>query len=332
MSSPRFRLPRWLPGLLISLLVILVLAFTVDWPFVGQAFLRVDWRFLLFHAFFYFASVSARAATSRVLLANRPTFGDSFLALMEGYLINNILPFRLGELGRAYFLGRRSGTGIFYTLPAIVIERAYDLAFAAILVVGTLPFVLADVSWARPAALGTLGMVVAGLFSFYLLARGRNVVRERVERFLARSPRLADAALPRLDSFLSGLSVLTDFRRFLLSLSWLAVAWLALALSQYVLLRGFVPQALPLYSTFALGISSFGGAIPSAPSSLGVYEGAIVVALAVFDIPNSLALAYAITHHVAHLLYSGLVGLIGLNREGENLLSVYAKFSKRQPS
>ncbi len=332
MGPRRFRLPRWLPGFGISLVVIVILALTVDWSYVGQAFQRVDWRFLLLHALFYFASVSARAQASRVLLAGRPTFGDSFLALMEGYLINNILPFRLGELGRAYFLGKRTSAGIFYALPAIVIERAYDLACAAILVVSTLPFVLADVAWARSAAWGTLGLVIIGLFSLYLLARVRDTLRPRLERFLARSPRLARLALPRLDSLFDGLGALTDFRRFLLSLFWITVAWLGLTLCQFVLWRGFFAPGSLLHSTFALGISSFGGAIPSAPSSLGVYEGAIVVALAAFGIPDGLALAYAITHHVAHLLYSGLLGLIGLNREGESLWSVYARFSKPEKS
>lgn len=330
MDRRQVSFPRWLPGVLISLLVVVVLVFTVDWPAVGRAFLSVDGRFLLLHALFYFVSVTARSAASRVLLAERPTLSDSFLALMEGYLINNILPFRLGEFGRAYFLGRRIRLSMFYTLPAIVIERAYDLAFAAILVVGSLPFVLADVSWARPAAFWTLGLVIVGLFSLYLVARVRNSLRAWLERLLARFPRWARLIVPRLDSFLAGLAVLTDFRRFFFSLLWMTLSWLAIAACQFFLLRGFFSQALPLYSTFALGISSFGGAIPSAPSGLGVYEGAIVVALAAFGIPDGLALAYAITHHVAHLLYSGIFGLIGLNREGESLTGIYGKLTREK--
>jgi len=321
--------PRWLPGVLISLAVVVVLVFNVDWSAVGRAFQTVDWRFLLLHALFYFASVSARAAASRVLLDRRPTFGASFLALMEGYLINNLLPFRLGELSRAYFLSKRLKTSIFYTLPAIVIERAYDLAFAAILVVVTLPFVLGNVSWARPAAFWTLSLVVLALFSMYLVARVRRPLRTGLSRLLARSPRLSSLLLPRLDSFLDGLAILTDFRRFLLSLLWMALSWLAIAACQFALLRGFLPEARPLYAAFALGISSFGGAIPSAPSGLGVYEGAIVVALATFGIADGLALAYAITHHIVHLLYSGIFGLVGLGQEGESLAAVYHRFSRR---
>ncbi len=331
MNRSHVSFPRWLPGVFISLLVVVALVLTVDWLVVGRAFLSVDGRFLLLHALFYFASVTARSAASRVLLAGRPTLGDSFLALMEGYLINNIFPFRLGELGRAYLLGKRIRSSMFYTLPAIVIERAYDLAFAAILVMGTLPFVLADVSWARLTAFWTLGLVIVGLLSLYLLARARNSLRARLERLLARFPRVSRLFVPRLDSLLTGLAVLTDFRRFSLSLLWMTLSWLAIAACQFFLLRGFFSRALPLHSTFALGISSFGGAIPSAPSGLGVYEGAIVVALAVFGIPDGLALAYAITHHVAHLLYSGIPGLIGLNREGESLAGIYGKLTREKP-
>ena len=62
---------------------------------------------------------------------------DVFFADGEGYLLNNFLPFRLGELGRAFLLSRKSGMTFSEILPTIIIERAVDLAFsAAILLVG----------------------------------------------------------------------------------------------------------------------------------------------------------------------------------------------------
>jgi uncharacterized protein (TIRG00374 family) len=320
---------RWLPGVIISLVIIVLLAATVDWSSVAYAFASIDWRYLFLHAGLYFASVSARAAASRVLLEDRPTFGQSFLAMMQGYLLNNILPFRLGELGRAYLLGRQTGQGTFFTVPAILIERAYDLALAALIVIATLPSILGDVSWARPVAYATLAIVSLGLLSLFFVARFRVALRSFADRAAGRLAFVQKHILPRLDQFLDGLAVLTSLKRFLLSLTLMVISWMLAIGNQWALLTGFIKGVPLLYSTFALGISSFGGAIPSAPANLGVFEGSIVAALALVGISSGVALAFAVTHHLAHLLYSGIFGLIGFSRQGESLISVYDRLLKK---
>lgn len=321
---------RWLPGVLVSLAILVVLALTIDWGSLVLAFSRLDLRFLPLHALFYFLSVSARALASRSLLEDRPTFGQSFAAVMQGYLLNNLLPLRLGEVGRAYLLGRRTGTGLFGTLPAILIERAYDLAFAAVLVIVTLPFVLSGAEWARPAAVWTLALVTIGLLSLHFIARFRSPIGGWLARLSGRFPSIGQQLLPQAEKALSGLAVLTRLDRFLLSLVYMSLSWMSIVLCQFALLRGFLPGAPWLYSTFTLGVSSFSGAIPSAPAGLGVFEGTVVVALGIFGVSSALALAYAVTHHVAHLLYSGLIGVWAFSRDGESLFGLFARLSKKE--
>jgi len=323
-------LRRALPGIIISLVFIAILAFIVDWTQVLDAFRQIDLRFLFLHGLLYMASVAARAMAARILLENRPTFRDSFLIMMQGYLLNNVLPFRMGELGRAYLLGRKTNTGTFFTLPAIMIERAYDLAFAALIVIGTLPFVFSEVEWARPTALTTLSLVAIGLFSLHLVARFRVPLRNWVHQTARRIKLVERYILPRIDSFLNGLAVLTSLKSFSTSLGWMALAWLLAIANQYALLLGFLPDAEVLYSSFALGISSFGGAIPSAPSALGVYHGAVVVALGVVGVASGIALAFAATHHAMHFIYSGLIGMYAFSREGESLMGIYEKLTNRK--
>ena len=319
-----------LPGILISLAVIVVLVIIVDWASVFESFRTVDLRFLALHGLLYMVSVVARAMGARTLLEDRPTFRDSFMIMMQGYLLNNVLPFRLGELGRAYLLGRKTGTGTFFTIPAIMIERAYDLAFAALIVMGTLPFVFSGVDWARPVALSTLSLVTIGLFSLHLVARFRIPLRNWADKTAGRVKLIEKYILPRIDSFLDGLAVLTSLKSFSLSLGWMALSWLFALANQYALLRGFLPSAKPLASSFSLGISSFGGAIPSMPSALGVYEGAVVVALGVLGISSGIAFAFAITHHMMHILYSGIFGMVAFSREGESLFGMYQKLTRKK--
>jgi glycosyltransferase 2 family protein len=316
---------RWLPGTLISLVVIVILAFAVDWNAVVVAFATMDLRFLALHGLFYFGSVGTRALAARALLENRPSVRDSFVVMMQGYLLNNVLPLRMGELGRAYLLGRKTGLGMFHALPAIVIERFYDLAFAALVLMSTLPFVLSGIDWARPVAFTTLGVVTLGLLSLHLVARFREPLKAWVDRVAGRVKLVEKYVLPQIDSFLDGLAVLTNMRSFVLSLLWMALSWGFGVLYQWALLLGFIPAAPLLYSTFAFGASSFAGAIPSAPASLGVYEGAVVAVLKVVGISSGIALAYAVTHHVMHLVYSGIIGFYGFSRDGIGLMDMYER-------
>ena len=78
------------------------------------------------------------------------------MTLNEGYFFNNILPFRMGELARAFLMGRRSRLGMFYVLSTIVVERSYDLVIAASLLLLTLPLAL-KLEWARPIAIAIAG-------------------------------------------------------------------------------------------------------------------------------------------------------------------------------
>jgi len=317
---------RWLPGVIISLGAVILIIHSVDWESARSAWASLDWRYIPLFSLLYLSSTGSRAMANRTLLGGKPTFGQSFLAMMQGYLLNNILPFRLGELGRAFLLGRKTGLSTFHTLSAIVIERAYDMAFAAMLVIGTLPFVLGEqVPWARPVALTTLGVVAAGLLSLHLMARFRLPLHGWLDRTADHNPLLARHVLPGLDAFLDGLETLTSLPRFALSSFWMLMTWIFGAGNYYILLIGFV-KIVPLWvSVFGLGVTSLGIALPSAPASLGVFEGAMVAALTIVGISSGTALAYAIALHLLHIIHSGIIGLYEFSREGESLISIYKR-------
>ena len=321
---------RWLPGVIISVIFIAILIGAVDWQAAGKAILAVNPWFLLLHGILYFSLITTRALASRALLENRPSFRDSFVVMMQGYLLNNVLPFRLGELGRAYLLGRKTGLGAINALPAIVIERFYDLAFAALVLVSTLPFVLSGVDWARPVAYTTLAVVGLGLLSLHLVARYRVPIKTWIDGIAHRVPFIGKYILPQLDSFLDGLAVLTNTRLFLASLFWMTLAWILAVVDQYALLLGLMPNAPLLYSTFALGASAFAGAIPSAPSGLGVFEGAVVGAFAILNADTNIGLALALIHHIAHIIYSGIVGMYGFSRDNIGLMDMYERLMKKE--
>jgi glycosyltransferase 2 family protein len=268
-----------------------------------------------------------RAMYWRTLLCERARYKDVFFAINEGYLLNNLLPFRLGELARAFLLGRKSDPegkpiGFWFVFSSILVERILDMAFGVGILVTSLIFVVGG-SWAIPAAIFTGSVVLVGLIIMYVLARNQDWAVAQLNRFGQRWPILLKLGGGILPAFLSGLSVFTDGKRFLKAIGWASINWLISFVQYYLMLNAFIPGAKLSWALFALGISALGVAVPSSPGNIGVLEGALVAALAVFKVDYASAFAFAFTLHIIQYTLSIILGAYGLSREGETLLGLY---------
>ena len=74
-------------------------------------------------------SMIIRSFRWRMILSSNYTISLRFLfeSIMIGYFINSILPFRLGEFGRAYALSMKSPIGTFEAFGSIILERLIEV-------------------------------------------------------------------------------------------------------------------------------------------------------------------------------------------------------------
>ena len=319
---------RILPGILISLAALSILLVLVDWRQVVSALRNARYQFLLLGMPVYLAGYGFRALAWRVLLMEKVSFKRVFLTMQVGYLLNNVLPFRLGELGRAFLLGRK-GLGFWRVFSTILIERAFDMVLASGLLLGTIPFVWGG-SQSRQVAYIVILVVLLGMVILHLLARYQDWVLDKYAGLSRRWRLLSRFGGERLSAFFDGLSALVQVPRFIKVLGWMLFSWGAAVLYQFILLLAFEPDAKLLWAAFGLGTTSLGVALPSTPSYIGVLEAAWVGALALFDINFSTALAYAIIAHSVHIFISVVFGLFGLSQEGETIGQLYQQV-RRNP-
>jgi uncharacterized protein (TIRG00374 family) len=274
-------------------------------------------------AIFSFVWLAVRAIVWRTLLRNKPTYKDVFFTAGEGYLLNNFLPFRLGEIGRAFLLSRKSGGMTFAEIiPTIVIERIVDLIISAVIFLTALPYVVNSES---SPTLGYVigGIMLLGLVFMYILARNNQAALDIFHKLSGRIPALQKVGGSFLESFFQGLGVLTDGWLFLRFLFWMIVNWTIALLAYYLMVLAFFPDAQPIWAIFGLGMAAFGGAVPSAPGAVGTFEGAVVFALTRFTQDESTAFAAALTMRLYNYLNSTVIGMIGLLSEGQTLSGVY---------
>lgn len=266
------------------------LAYFTDWKQFWRAIQLADYKLVGLAVLLSLVWLAVRSLVWRSLLQERASFWLVFRAINQGYLLNNLLPFRLGELGRAFLLSRKAGMRLFFVLSTIVLERTFDLLMAIILLFSTLPFVV-GVEWARHASSGVALFVLVMLGGLYLIARHPDLLLRLFAIFQKRLPFLERFGHTAVEAFIQGLATLTDWRRFVLVSGLVLLNWGVGILQYHLYIRAFFPEAQWLWSVFSLGVISLGLAAPSSPASVGVAEMAAVGALSAFNLNPSTALA-----------------------------------------
>lgn len=311
-----------IPGLGLSLLSLVVVFYFADLRSVAQALQLADYRMVLASAMTTLGWLVVRSQVWRTLLLGYPAWNDTFFAINQGYLINNILPFRLGEVARAYLLARRSRLGFFQVFPSVIIERLLDLSMAVGLLLATIPLVVGG-NWARSAAVSAGILVLVLYVGLFLIARYQDSTAPIINRLFGKVPILGNRLQRFLPEVFSGMQVLTNGNLFLQAIGWVMFNWIIAIGQYYVLMLAFFPEAQLLWAGFSLGVVSLGIAAPSSPGAVGVLELALVGALAVFGLNPSTALAFAFTLHAIQYILTGVLGAYALTRDGESLLGIY---------
>ena len=313
---------RWLPGAVISLALLAVILYFVDLNAVWIALRKADYRFLLLALVGSIAWLMVRGIVWWTLLQKKPSYKVTFFCLSEGYLMNNFLPFRLGEIGRAFLLSRKTELQFMEIIPTIVIERVLDLMFSAGILILSVPFVL-GVSGADRIGYLVGSLMLIGLSGLFILAHNRIWAGKIFQRLSQRWPKFHKISVSILEPFLEGLAVLTDFGHFFKFMFWMTINWLIAICQFYLLVRAFFPQANLLWAMFSLGVAAFGGAIPSLPGAIGTLDAAVGGAIVLLTQDIDTAAAFVVIMRLFNYLVTGIPALYALSTEGQTLSGLY---------
>ncbi len=305
-------------GLLISVVALVLVVRNVDLAAAWDALRNANPAWVALLVLFVIGDILLRAVRWRVLLAPvaKLPFRPVLAALLVGYLANNVLPARLGELVRSHDLGARTGISRSTILGTIVIERVVDtmvvvsIAAVAILVLSVRGIVASAVlvGFALTALL-VVGIAVG-------MAAHRLPGADRVRAWLDRWPGI-HRALVRLRA---GLAVVGNLRTMILAVILSIASW-----SLTVLAFAAAAQAVGIEPTMGQAALLAAGtnlatAIPAAPGYVGTFELAVVTIATSVSIPADQALAFGILVHVTVLLVTSIGGAIAFVTGGRRHL------------
>jgi uncharacterized protein (TIRG00374 family) len=240
-------------------------------------------------------------------------------AVAIGFMANNILPFRAGELVRLLAASRLAGVRISAALSSVAVERIFDgLTVVALLSLALLasdlpPDVAVGGMSVRHVAQVT-GVMGAAALVAALLVVAYPLAAERLVRRVLPGSRLADRVVALVEGLRHGLTVLRSPRLLAGTIAWSLVLWLANGLSFYMAFKAFGIPVGFLGALLLQGVLVFGISVQLTPGFLGQFEAAIVAALALYGVPKDLASSYAIAYHGATFVPIILLGAWSLAR------------------
>lgn len=299
-----WRSPRVWIGVPISLLF-LILAFRGQDPAeIRDAFARVDWHLLPLALVLLYTGIAIRTWRWRVLL--RPVCDIPTRAVLPvmiiGYAANNVLPFRAGELVRAWALERRYGVRKSAALATIAVERLFD-GVTMLLFVGGAATVIGLNAELRHVALVAAAVFAAAIAGLVVLLVG-GPVRDRLLRLaLGPLPEPLAARVERMaESFLAGLGVLSRRDDLVLVAFTSIVAWGFEASMYWTVARAFgdplAAAMTPAGALLTTAIGNLATLVPSGPGYVGTFEAGVLLAVnGALGVGRGLALSYAVLLH-----------------------------------
>ena len=254
--------------------------------------------------------IGARGARWRTLLSPiaplryRRVLGYTYI----GYLANNVLPARLGELYRSHALGEGEGVSRTTVLGTVVVERVVDTVM--VVAIAAVAVLVLSVRGAMSSAV-LLGLAFISLVVIVLglgIAAHRLPGAARATEIIARRPRL----LELLRRLREGLAVAGRPSVLIGAIAFSALAWAGstatfLAAGQAVGVPLTIAQAALMTSGVALV-----SIVPAGPGFVGTFELTVVAIADSLGIPRDSAFALGLLVHLVILATTSLGGVIAL--------------------
>ncbi len=280
---------------------------------LSDAFGAADYRWLVPGIAVLFLAISARRIRWSILM--RPVAPMSPRRLLPyaiiGYMANNLLPARAGEVVRAVVLGERENVSRMGTFGTIAVERLFDgctlvlMLLIAGSVVGFEDSRLRAIAWAS-----TVFFVVA-LAAFYVLTLNEARAKRVTHFFLRVLPdRFEDMATDLADSLVGSLRSVHDPRSLLLVAFFSGLAWTIEAGAYAVIGLGFDLDVSFAHYCLLLSAANLAIIIPTFFGGTGPFEWAAKLVLVGAGVADGVAGAYAIVAHAVILIPTTILGLI----------------------
>lgn len=325
-------------ALLISLAFLVLIFYKIDFSKLLETFQMFELKNLLLIVPVYILTLYLRGIRWKALLLYKPKY--SVLHLGEvftvGSMLNIFLPARAGDMYRAYYLGDAKKEKKMKIFGSIILERTLDgICIFLILLAAILLY--SKHQWILNLAYLVGALFIGSFLMFYLIFKFNKVdfICEKLIYFSEKLPSVISEKLVNLikkinvhtNSFLEGFEALNCIKCTSLAFFMSAVIWIIECYVAFLIINSFHLHLGFSAALFVISLISFSTMIPSTSVFLGPYQYAYILALGIYNIDKSTALAISTVHQGILILILSTIGVFYLLKfnfslkENDNLIN-----------
>jgi uncharacterized protein (TIRG00374 family) len=312
-------------------------------------FITINYWWLLPSLGLIVLSFIFRAARWQIIVGSvgRIGFWSAFHPLMIAFMINCVLPGRVGEIARPVLLKKNENIRFATGLATVAAERAFDIIFLLLLFLIVASFIQIDPSiridfGKHQLTHSTLAAITRGLIQLCLILIvgiiliSIQAVRNFIAQVIMRIPLLlifAGDALQKkiaeslcrpiirlMDNVASGFELIKSPFKLMMCTGFSFLIWAIAASSYYVFSLGCPGIAVTFTEmTAVMVIICMFIALPSVPGYWGLWEAGGMFAMTLFGVSTREAAGFTLANHALQVFPVILIGMVSAALTGVNI-------------
>ncbi|MBW6514510.1 MAG: flippase-like domain-containing protein [Candidatus Syntrophosphaera sp.] len=321
----RKRLLFLLIGLAIGIVLILLWLNFIDIDDLLVRMRSIDRNLVIWASLAYLSAYFIRSWRWNLLLKKQASLSlyRTWLYSMGGNWVNYLIPIRLGEVVKAWFVKRNHGVPMLNVFPSIFIDKTFD-TLGIFFVLIMIPLLGVRPSSGMTVLLSLLGLVfLVSLAILFLSVWRKDTVVQLLQALFSWLPNKAKEKIHRyIEIFIQGLNVFEHHW------SRLAYAVLLTALGVgldglyfWLVFRAFGIDYPFVKVLFGYTLINLSYALPQPPAQLGSNEWMMIIIFSIgFALTRQDASAIMAFAHLLTAILIGVIGLIAIGLSGSQIL------------
>lgn len=249
-----------------------------------------------------------------------------------GFMVNTLIPIRLGEFVRAYILGEKEKTGFAPAFSSIVVERTLDLI--GLLSIGIVMMFLVSANAGLSSLVVDVFKAVAVFIGLILAVIIVGIKKEAfiiglLTGIMSKIPLLRRYTLRATDfasSLIKGLQGLSqNSKMFVANISLTWIQWLIHTSAIFLVFKAFsypMPFVAAILGSVLMSLSNI---LPATPGYVGSYEAFWMLIFTLLGVAQpDLLLAMGVISHLVGLLPIAILGCVSVVWLGVSFEEIFA--------
>lgn len=327
-------------ALFVSLAFLGLIFYKIDWVKLFQTFKMFELKNLWMIVPIYVSTLYLRGIRWKSLLLDNPKYSAYNLGAVftVGSMLNIFLPARAGDVYRAYYLGITKEEKKMTLFGNIILERTLDgICVFLILLWAVLQY--SNTQWMMNLAYMIGAIFIGSFVIFYLIFKFNKVdfICQKLIDFCKKLPHILSNPCVKIierlngyvNSFIEGFEVLNSLKYSSQAFVMSVIIWLIECYVAFLIINSFHINLGFSAALFVISLISFSTMIPSTSVFLGPYQYAYILALGIYNVDKSTALAISTVHQGILMIILTVIGGFYLLKFNLSLKTKDAKESEK---